>query len=366
MALKKKGAPAEESVPVAKAKPKAKAKAPAVELTPAQKVAAALKKDQKALFNADVIFDPDEPLARANKWIRMPHPWNQLCGVIGVPFGHVTTIQGKPDSGKTTVAMHSMVEAQEQGFEVALIDTEHKFNFTRFVEMGGDMTRLLVLKCQTIEDGFDAIDRTILLYDKVSKGTPILFVWDSLGMTPTDEEMKKDARGITVASAAKIIKRNLRRQMMKIASRDVAILFINQLYDNINALFGNSTKGYGGNGAYFASVLVFEVQRIRNKTRTVNKKQEVVGLVSGIKCTKNHLSSVQGGKCEVLIGPKGLQQDSVKELDSEELESLAGDDDDDIQPGVPKKKGQAVDIDDDEMDDDLDTPKMRNGREASL
>lgn len=363
MALKKKGAPAEESVV---SKPKAKAAKPQAQaLTPAQRVAAAMAKNKKLPFSANVIFDPNEPIAQATHWIRMPHPWQKLTGVIGIPLGHVTVIQGKPDSGKTTVAMHGMVEGQTQNYNTVLIDTEHKFNWKRLISMGADPTNILPIECETIEDGFQAIEETLDLYKKENPGVPTLFVWDSLGQTPTDEEMKGTSRSHTVASAAKVIKKNLRRLRSRLKHENAAVVFINQVYDNINALFGNSTKGYGGNGAYYAAVLVLEVQRIRNKEKQVGGVRKVVGMVSGMKCTKNHLSDVQGAKVEVVISGKGIEQETVKDLD-DEVESLAGDDDD-IEPVIPKKKGKAAPIDDDLDDDDLDdTPTMRNGREASL
>lgn len=361
--MKKKTAAPPETKPAAKAK--TATKKAAVELTPAQRVAARLTSNKKLKFHANVIFDPNEPIASATHWISMPHPWNKLTGTPGIPLGHVTNIQGKPDSGKTTLAMHAMVEGQQQGYNVVLIDTEHKFNWKRLQNMGADLTNVLPIECETIEDGFEAIENTIDLYEKETPGVPTIFLWDSLGQTPTDEEMKGTARSFTVASAAKVIKKNLRRIRSKIKRTNSAVIFINQIYDNINALFGNSTKAYGGNGAYYAAVLVIEVQRIRNKEKQVGGVRKVVGLVSGMKCTKNHMSDVQGGKAEAVIGPKGIDQESVKDLD-DDIESLS-DEDDDTPPPI-KTKRKAVALPDDDDDDAFagDEPEVKNGREASL
>lgn len=366
MALKKKGA-AEEAAPAPEKKAKEK-KPVAKELTPAQKVAAEMAKNKKIPFSANVIFDPEGPLASATHWIRMPHPWAKLTGVEGIPLGHVTVIQGKPDSGKTTIAMHGMVEGQNQNYNVVLIDTEHKFNNKRLHDMDGDLENLLQIKCETIEDGFQAIEETLDSFKKVNKGVPTVFVWDSLGQTPTDEEMKGTSRSHTVASAAKVIKKNLRRLRSRLMRENAALVFINQVYDNINALFGNSSKGYGGNGAYYAAVLVIEVQRIRNKEKQIGGVKRVVGLLSAAKCTKNHLSDVQGAKVEMIIGPKGIEQDSVKDLEAEDLTSIADEDDDD-DVGTFKAKGRAAALADAEDDEDLQpikAPKKHKGREVSL
>lgn len=295
-------------------------------LTAAQQVAALIKKDTKAQFEGDVIFDPDAPLATASKWIPMPHPWQELTGVQGVPIGHITTIQGKPDTGKTTIAMHALVEAQEMGFNVVVIDTEHKFNKKRLANMGCDVTNVLFLTCYSLEEGFDAIDRTSVMFEKVN-GQPTLFLWDSLGMTPTEAELKGDAYAITVASAAKVIKKNLRRQVAKIAKKDIGIVFINHVYDNINAMFGNSTKGYGGNGAYFAAVLVLEVAKIGQWHVQRNKKKVVLGLKSKVKCTKNHMSAEQGKVAEIKIGSNGIDGSGAKAMLEEESADFDNDDD---------------------------------------
>ena len=310
-----------------------------------------LGKDKKRTYQSQVLFDPNQPIVSATDWIQMPHPWNKLTGTKGIPFGHVTTIQGKPDSGKTTLAMHGMVEAQEQGFNVVLIDTEFKFNFDRLEKMGGVVKKMNVLKADSIEDGFVAMSDIIDAYIKIN-GRPTLVVWDSLGLTPTDDELKAGLKKASVALAARIIKRSLRILRAKFHKTNTGVVFINHLYDNINALFGNSTKGYGGNGAYFASSLVLEVQRIQNKYKQVKGERVVSGVVSGIKCTKNHLSNVQGAKCQVLIGETGIDQGSIEEL---KAKGTANEDD--------------IDVDIDDIDVDIpDGPKikMKNGREVTL
>ena len=310
------------------------------QLTPAQMVAKELNSDKKVNFKSEVVFDPDAPLATASLWIDMPFPWQELTGVRGIPYGHITTIQGKPDTGKTTLAMHAMVEAQEQNHNVVLIDTEHKFNKKRLQDMGGDVSNVLFLSCDSIEEGFDAIDRTIVSYEKITPDVPILFVWDSLGMTPTEEELKGDAYKITVGSASRVIKKNLRREMAKISCKQVSIIFVNHIYDNINALFGNSTKGYGGNGAYFASVIVMEVAKIGQWYKTIKGKKVVLGLKSKIKCTKNHMASEQGKVAEVKIGGLGIDGSGNAAKETQETEEFCEEVQMDEDINIPNFKGE--------------------------
>lgn len=361
---------------------KAKAKTAKPQLSATERVKEMMRARPKVSYSPeDIFFDPSEPVSSAETWVSMPFPWIKLTGTVGLPFGQIITVQGKPDSGKTTLGMHGMVESQMQGYNVVLIDTEHKFNFKRLHNMGFNLKELLYFKCKSIEDGFDALEAAIDDYQKVSKGVPTLILWDSLGLTPTEEELKGTSRSHTVASAAKVIKKNLRRLRYKIAQSNTCVLFINQVYDNINALFGNSTKGYGGNGAYYASSLVVEVQRIRNATREVNKKKIVVGLLSAIKCTKNHFTDAYDVKYEVIIGPKGLEAGSIKELQTESLEDLLDQAELNAKSGVGDLGGinviddTAEDLGEDtdlgEADEVVPEPlnkpsKMKNGRVAAL
>lgn len=289
-----------------------------VSLTTAQKVMLAMnqKNSRKKQENRPkydmVIFDPDDPLEVADTWVTMPFPWKDLTGVRGVPFGHITTIQGKPDSGKTTIAMHAMIEAQLQGYTVVLIDTEYKFNFKRFRDMGGSVSELIVFRAQTLESGFDAIDNSLIEFRKIDKNKPVLYVWDSVGMTPTDNELNNPAGKVSVSEGARVIKRNIRRMVAKIHSTKTGIIFINHIYSNINAMFGASTKGYGGDGPAYASVLVLEVQKIKAIKSKAGGKTHTKAVVSAVKCTKNHLSSVQGGVAQVKIGPAGIVTGEVE------------------------------------------------------
>lgn len=232
----------------------------------------------------------------------------------------------------TTLAMHAMVEAQMQGHQVVLIDTEYKFNFERFKNMGGDMSTLLSIEAPSLEDGFDALDDSIEFFQGKDASRPVLYVWDSLGMTPTAKQLESSARDVDVSEAARVIKKNIRREMAKIHRMNVSMIFVNHVYQNIGALFGSSTKGYGGDGPAFASVLVMEVQRIGSWIRQVDGKKTTVGIRSGIRCTKNHLSDVQGVDVEVKIGPQGIAtgQEAVKPISKRQLAIVESEDDDEL------------------------------------
>lgn len=290
----------------ARSKPKAKEDGLDLKTNRDAMMAAALKKEFGSDF-CDIIVDPDAPTRTATDWIPMPGWWTELVDVPGVAAGHVTIIQGKPDCGKTTLAMEVMIQAQKMGWYVVLIDSEFKFNMDRFKSMGGDVTRLIVIRAETLELCFDRMEKTIDKIRARDKDARIMFPWDSLGFTPTQQEMDGGSDNQAPATAARVIKRNLRRLVAKIHSQRVAVVIVNHIYSKIgNVMFGDSTTGYGGSGAYYAAVVVVEVKMI-GKIRRQIKGEKLEYLRVQLKLRKNHLSSNQGTVRVVNVMPTGIE-----------------------------------------------------------
>ncbi len=283
---------------------------PARKKVSAAEIAAELNEENGNDF-CDVILDPDEPLATATDYAVMKQPWDGLTGVPGFPCGQITMIQGKPDSGKTTIAMEGMVAAQQQGYYVVLADTEFKFNWKRFVAMGGDRADVIHLKADYLEMIYEKILKTI---DKILERDPdarIFVVLDSLGMTPCREEWENDTK--QPGLAARVNKKWIRRNRGRLHKMKVALVVVNHLYAKIGQMFGEGSKGYGGDGFYFAAALVLEAVyagRQGSKMKTIYRVR------------KNHLSDAQGTKVTVWIHPDGikmLKTDQKKLTNNKEL-----------------------------------------------
>lgn len=267
----------------------------------------------------DVILDPEEPLANALDFAVMKQPWEGLTGVPGFPCGQITVIQGKPDCGKTTLAMEGMIAAQQQGFYVVLADTEFKFNWKRFTSMGGNRADVIHLEGDYLELIYEKILRTVDKILEKDEDARIFVVLDSLGMTPCKEEYEKDTK--QPGLAARINKKFVRRHLGWLRKRAVALVVVNHLYAKIGQMFGEGSKGYGGDAFYFAAVLVFEAVyagRQGSKMKTI------------FRIRKNHLSDVQGQKITVWIRPDGIEMlkaDVKKAAGNKGLASADGDED---------------------------------------
>lgn len=207
----------------------------------------------------------------------------------------------------TSLAMEAMIQAQKLGWYVVLIDSEFKFNFDRFKSMGGDVTQVMHVEAPTLEVCFDRMEKSI---DRMRVRDPearILFLWDSLGFTPTQQEMDGGSAGQAPAAAARVIKRNLRRLMSKIHSQRVCVLVVNHVYSKIGVIsFGDTTVGYGGGGAYYAAVMVIEVKKIGTLRRQINGEKFEYLRVQ-LKLRKNHLSGNQGTTRVVNVMPGGIE-----------------------------------------------------------
>lgn len=361
-AVKAKGSTKKAGAAEAPVKKKAKLEAvPPPKLTPAQQLAIHLK-GQHGDDYADCVMDADAPIKEARDWLPMAAWWNELTDTIGVPFGHPIVVQGKPDVGKTTLAMEAMIAGQQKGAMVVLVNTERKFNKKRFVRMGGDLTQLVEIIADTIEEAYDKLQVTILNtfggyrtirsaggkkvveeYEAMFPGSQMVIVWDSLGQTPTEAENESDAYDQSPATAARAVRRNVRKITKHIAGNDIAMIYVNHVYSKLNVKYGDGTAGYGGSGAYYASVFVIEVEKIGSFKRT-RKGRTFKYLRVRLKLKKNHLSDFQGSEVVVNLMPNGIQQKVAKD----------GDDDRDHDGPVPrslkkKAKREVEDLGDDDL-----------------
>src|SRR5277367_1311933 len=107
------------------------------------------------------VFGEEDDLLQVKSWIPLKAFFKLATGGDGFPCGHITTIIGKPDSGKSTLAMEGIVSCQKLGGIVFLIDSEHKFSMGRLALMGGKPTEVLVTPTETLESAWDAIEKIL-------------------------------------------------------------------------------------------------------------------------------------------------------------------------------------------------------------
>lgn len=233
-------------------------------------------------------------------FIPAPQPIQDLIGLPGYPLCRVSMVCGRPDSGKTTLGMLALVEAQRRGYYPILVDTEKKFDFDRYDKMGGNAKNLIKVMPSTIEDGFLGLNEYLNAIYGQDPSAKSFVVWDSMGGTPSKAEREADADETTqLATAAKVIKKNLRVFVQDFDYRQCGMLMINQMYANIGS-HGYSSSG--GEGVDFFSAIILQMIRMKHFTVQSGGQKYKTGVESRVTAVKNHL----------MRGDKVLYQTSMR------------------------------------------------------
>lgn len=237
-------------------------------------------------------------------------------GKPGIPLGRITELYGWEGSGKSSIVDHVLAECQQTGGIAALADTEEARDLKYSAQIGVAVPRLIVLPARSIEDVFGKVEEFVLgakgifarqrvaweaacKEAKKKKHPPppepakrqLVIAWDSVGGTPTKAELEAGAGDTHMATAAKVIKQNLRRLAQFIAEEQIGLLAVNQVYTKIGAYGGEIA--YGGGGFPFHATLRMQVDR-RGLVWWTKKDQEdhrpPVGQICSIKIQKNKMA----------------------------------------------------------------------------
>lgn len=245
-------------------------------------------------------------ISKVNDWISLPSQFCEVMGTEGLPCGHIIQALGDSDTGKTTFCIHALIEAQKAGGIAVLLDTEHKFDIDRAVDMGLDRNRLIWKKVRTIEDVFSVIVKLLNVIRERNPKIKIVLVWDSLGATPCqrevggygvdgEDENEKTQAAEYAPAAAKAIKAGLRKTRYFLQEMNAAFLIINQFYTRTDlsgpaARFAKKKKAYGGEGPKYYSTIMLEFTRIGSLKITRDKKIVKIGIKTQVECVKNHIA----------------------------------------------------------------------------
>jgi RecA/RadA recombinase len=235
-------------------------------------------------------------------------PWQLCTSILGVPFGVVVQISGRPDSGKSTHAMQFMKQAQDQGYLVIFWNAEQKFSPRRFDKhFGGSSKDLLVVTSKMISEGADMVEALVHSAMKELPNKKILIVWDSVGGSlPKSEKGKSKRDSRQMAEAAKENGAAIRGLVMLMEEyRDktnneerIGVLLINQVYSNIGA---PGQVESGGQKVAFHSSLIVQLTRTTDLCKTRDKIKRKVGIRTKMRVKKNHLFDGDDTIAEMLL-----------------------------------------------------------------
>ena len=205
---------------------------------------------------------------------------NIALGIGGYPRGRIIEIYGPEASGKTTLAIHAIAEAQKAGGIAAFIDAEHVFDRLYAQKLGVDVENLLISQPDDGEQALEIADHLI------RSGAIDIIVIDSVAaLTPRDEiegEMGDSRMGLQ----ARLMSQALRKLTANINKTNTCCIFINQLREKIGVLFGNPETTTGGNALKFYSSVRVDIRRLTQ----IKEGEEVLGNRTRVKIVKNKLA----------------------------------------------------------------------------
>ena len=205
---------------------------------------------------------------------------DKALGVGGFPRGRVIEIYGPESSGKTTLALHAVAEAQKKGGIAAFIDAEHALDVSYARQLGVDCDELLVSQPDTGEQALEIADMLVR-----SGGIDIMVV-DSVAALVPRSEIEGDMGDSHMGLQARLMSQALRKLTGTIGKTATTIIFINQIRMKIGVVYGNPETTTGGNALKFYSSMRLEIRR----AAPIKEGQEIVGNRTRVKVVKNKLA----------------------------------------------------------------------------
>ncbi|MDQ6930871.1 MAG: recombinase RecA [Candidatus Eremiobacteraeota bacterium] len=201
-------------------------------------------------------------------------------GVGGFPRGRVVEIYGPESSGKTTLALHAIAEAQKTGGTAAFIDVEHALDPTYAAALGVDLDNLLVSQPDTGEQALDIAEMLVR-----SNAVDVVVV-DSVAALVTKAELEGDMGDAHVGLQARLMSQALRKLTACISRSKTVMIFINQLREKVGVMFGNPETTSGGRALKFYASIRLDVRKLEQ----IKIGTDVVGTRTRVKVVKNKVA----------------------------------------------------------------------------
>ncbi len=205
---------------------------------------------------------------------------DHALGIAGYPRGRVVEIYGPESSGKTTLAIHAIAEAQKAGGIAAIIDAEHAFDPSYAKKLGVNVDTLLISQPDNGEQALEIADHLI------RSGAVDIVVIDSVAALTPKAEIEGEMGDSKMGLQARLMSQALRKLTANISRTNTCCIFINQLRDKIGVMFGNPETTTGGNALKFYASLRLDVRRVTQ----IKDGEEATGNRTRVKVVKNKMA----------------------------------------------------------------------------
>ena len=247
-------------------------------------------KDQKVAF----FLNEDEAPTNVDGWI------STGCAMLdvavsnrpygGLPVGRITEITGLEQSGKSLVSAHLLAETQKQGGVAVLIDTETAVSREFLEAIGVDVSKLLYVTADSVEQIFDFTETIIEKVRETSKDKIVTIVVDSVAAASTTNELASDYKKDGYATdKAIIISKAMRKITNMIGRQKISLVFTNQLRQKMNAMFGDPWTTSGGKALAFHASVRLRLKNMGQIKMKVNGKDKTVGMKVRCQVVKNRM-----------------------------------------------------------------------------